>query len=71
MGSGHILVYAFDLLYGIYIDAGYNRREIPELILKNNIYGLDIDDKVTKLASFALKMKAIYYNKDYLRHTKR
>lgn len=71
MGSGHILVYAFDLLYEIYIDAGYNRREIPELILKNNIYGLDIDDKVTKLASFALKMKARYYNKELFKDIQR
>ncbi|AKN30610.1 restriction endonuclease [Clostridium carboxidivorans P7] len=71
MGSGHILVYAFDLLYEIYIDAGYNRREIPELILKNNIYGLDIDDKVTKLSSFALKMKARYYNKELFKDIQR
>ncbi|NMM62826.1 BREX-1 system adenine-specific DNA-methyltransferase PglX [Clostridium sp. P21] len=64
MGSGHILVYAFDLLYEIYISAGYIEREIPRLILKNNIYGLDIDSKVAKLASFALKMKARYYDKE-------
>jgi type I restriction-modification system DNA methylase subunit len=44
MGSGHILVYAFDVLYEIYKTAGYSEREIPKLILQNNLYGLDIDD---------------------------
>lgn len=63
MGSGHILVYAFDVLYEIYKTAGYSSREIPKLILKNNLYGLDIDDRAAQLASFALVMKARQYNK--------
>ena len=55
-GSGHILVYAFDVLYGIYISDGY-MENIPQLILENNLYGLDIDDRAAQLASFALMMK--------------
>ena len=58
MGSGHILVYAFDVLYGIYLSAGYEKGRIPGLILKNNLYGLDIDEKAADLACFALMMKA-------------
>ena len=58
MGSGHILVYAFDVLYQIYESAGYSEREIPRLILENNLYGLDIDDRAGQLAYFALMMKA-------------
>ncbi|MRJ47472.1 BREX-1 system adenine-specific DNA-methyltransferase PglX [Fundicoccus ignavus] len=57
-GSGHILIYAFDLLYDFYIEKGYLSREIPTLILMNNIYGLDIDNRAAQLASFALMMKA-------------
>lgn len=67
MGSGHILVYAFDVLYEIYKVAGYSEREIPKLILKNNIYGLDIDDRAAQLASFALIMKARHYNRRLFR----
>lgn len=58
MGSGHILVYAFDVLYQIYESQGYSERDIPRLILENNIYGLDIDDRAGQLAYFALMMKA-------------
>lgn len=58
MGSGHILVYAFDVLYQIYESAGYSEREIPRMILENNLYGLDIDDRAGQLAYFALMMKA-------------
>ncbi|WP_089609890.1 BREX-1 system adenine-specific DNA-methyltransferase PglX [Dehalobacterium formicoaceticum] len=58
MGSGHILVYAFDVLYEIYLSAGYAEREIPRLILEKNLFGLDIDDRAGQLASFALLMKA-------------
>jgi type II restriction/modification system DNA methylase subunit YeeA len=58
MGSGHILVYAFDALYEIYKSAGYAEREIPKLILVNNLYGLDIDDRAAQLAYFAVMMKA-------------
>lgn len=57
-GSGHILVYAFDLLYKIYEERGYPVREIPALILENNLYGIDIDDRAAQLAAFALLMKA-------------
>lgn len=67
MGSGHILVYAFDVLYEIYKTAGYSEREIPRLILKNNLYGLDIDDRAAQLASFALIMKARHYNRRLFR----
>ncbi|UOY92504.1 BREX-1 system adenine-specific DNA-methyltransferase PglX [Ectobacillus sp. JY-23] len=57
-GSGHILVYAFDLLYKIYEERGYPTKEIPSLILEKNLYGIDIDDRAAQLASFALMMKA-------------
>jgi hypothetical protein len=57
-GSGHILVYKFDLLYEMYAECGYPKTEIPALILKNNLYGLDIDERAAQLASFALSMKA-------------
>ena len=67
MGSGHILVYAFDVLYEIYKSAGYSEREIPRLILQNNLYGLDIDDRAAQLASFALIMKARHYNRRLFR----
>lgn len=71
MGSGHILVYAFDVLYKIYKTAGYSEREIPRLILQNNLYGLDIDDRAVQLASFALIMKARHYNRRLFREIER
>ena len=71
MGSGHILVYAFDVLYEIYKTAGYSEREIPRIILQNNIYGLDIDDRSAQLASFALIMKARHYNRRLFREIER
>ncbi|MGL4874349.1 MAG: BREX-1 system adenine-specific DNA-methyltransferase PglX [Clostridium sp.] len=71
MGSGHILVYAFDVLYEIYKVAGYSEREIPKLILQNNLYGLDIDDRAAQLASFALIMKARHYNRRLFREIER
>ena len=58
MGSGHILVYAFDVLYEIYKSAGYSEKDIPKLILENNLYGLEIDDRAAQLAYFAVMMKA-------------
>lgn len=67
MGSGHILVYAFDVLYEIYLSAGYSEREIPRLILEKNIYGLDIDDRAGQLAYFALIMKARGYSRRIFR----
>lgn len=57
-GSGHILVYVFDLLYKMYEERGYQRRDIPTLILKNNLVGLDVDKRAAQLASFSLIMKA-------------
>lgn len=57
-GSGHILVYVFDLLYKMYEEKGYQPREIPTLILKNNIVGLDVDKRAAQLTSFSLVMKA-------------
>lgn len=67
MGSGHILVYAFDVLYQIYVSAGYSEREIPRLILEKNLYGLDIDDRAGQLAYFALMMKARSYSRRLFR----
>jgi len=58
-GSGHILVYAFDLLYEIYKEAGYTDDDtIVENIMKNNLYGIEIDERAAELAAFALTMKA-------------
>lgn len=57
-GSGHILIEAYNLLYRIYEERGYRSREIPELILTHNIFGLDIDDRAAQLAGFALMMRA-------------
>ncbi|MGI6704536.1 MAG: BREX-1 system adenine-specific DNA-methyltransferase PglX [Clostridia bacterium] len=68
MGSGHILVYAFDVLYDIYLSAGYSEREIPNLILEKNLYGLDIDDRAGQLACFALLMKARSRNRRIFRN---
>lgn len=67
MGSGHILLYMFDVLYEIYSKCGYTEREIPRLILENNLYGLDIDDRAYQLASFSMVMKALQYNRRFLR----
>jgi len=67
MGSGHILVYFFDVLYEIYKSAGYSEREIPKLILTKNLYGLDIDDRAAQLAYFAVMMKARSYNRRIFR----
>lgn len=69
MGSGHILVYAFDVLYEIYLKAGYSEREIPKLILEKNLYGLDIDDRAGQLAYFALMMKARSKSRRIFRNT--
>lgn len=57
-GSGHMLTYAFDLLYAIYEEEGFDPVQIPELILKNNLTGIEIDDRAGALAAFALAMKA-------------
>ncbi|MCY4495632.1 MAG: BREX-1 system adenine-specific DNA-methyltransferase PglX, partial [Acidimicrobiaceae bacterium] len=57
-GSGHMLTYAFDLLYAIYEEEGYDPAVIPEKILTNNLYGIEIDERAGELAAFALTMKA-------------
>lgn len=57
-GSGHMLTYAFDLLYAIYEEEGYDAVEIPALILTHNLYGIEIDERAGELAAFALTMKA-------------
>jgi len=58
VGSGHMLTYAFDLLYAIYEEEGYNAPDIPRLILQRNLTGLEIDERAAALAAFALTMKA-------------
>ena len=66
MGSGHILVYAFDVLMGIYRECGYSDRDAAVCILQDNLYGLDIDDRAYQLAYFAVMMKARSYNRRVL-----
>ena len=66
MGSGHILVYAFDMLMQIYTSAGWDQREAAQSILKNNLFGLDIDDRAAQLAYFAVMMKARQYDRRLL-----
>ena len=63
MGSGHILVYAFDVLMQIYTSEGYSERDATKLILDKNLYGLDIDRRAYQLAYFSLMMKARQYNR--------
>ncbi|MGH2326253.1 BREX-1 system adenine-specific DNA-methyltransferase PglX [Leuconostoc lactis] len=63
MGSGHILVYAFDVLVKMYAEQGYSSREASSLILENNLFGLEIDKRAYQLAYFALMMKAREYNR--------
>ncbi len=57
-GSGHILIEAYNVLKNIYEERGYRARDIPQLILENNIFGLDIDDRAAQLSGFALLMMA-------------
>ena len=66
MGSGHILVYAFDVLMQIYESAGYSQRDAAQSILEHNLYGLDIDDRAAQLAYFAVMMKARQYDRRIL-----
>ena len=66
MGSGHILVYAFDVLMQIYESVGYSERDAARSILENNLYGLDIDDRAYQMAYFAVMMKARQYNRRIL-----
>jgi putative restriction enzyme len=65
MGSGHILVYAFDLLMDVYEECGYAQRDAAALIVKNNIFGVDIDKRATQLAYFAIMMKARQYDRRF------
>lgn len=66
MGSGHILVYAFDVLMDIYTVCGWSERDAAKSILRNNLYGLDIDRRAYQLAYFAVMMKARQYNRRIL-----
>lgn len=66
MGSGHILVYAFDVLMQMYVEFGYSEREAAKSIVENNLYGLDIDNRAGQLAYFAVMMKARKYNRRIL-----
>ena len=66
MGSGHILVYAFDVLMQIYEAQGYTQRDAARLIVEKNLYGLDIDKRAYQLAYFAIMMKARQYNRRIL-----
>lgn len=63
MGSGHILVYCFDVLMQIYEAQGYTQRDAAQSILKNNLYGLDIDKRAAQLAYFAVMMKVRQYDR--------
>ncbi|MGV0422720.1 BREX-1 system adenine-specific DNA-methyltransferase PglX [Corynebacterium sanguinis] len=67
-GSGHMLTYAFDLLYAIYEEEGYTPSQIPGLILTNNLYGTEIDPRAGALAAFALAMKAAAKRKLFLKN---
>lgn len=72
MGSGHILVYAFDVLMDIYRDNGYSDRDAARSIVEKNIYGIEIDERAYQLAYFAIMMKARSYNRrilnEHIRH---
>ena len=67
-GSGHILVYGFDLFYKIYEEEGYNPVEIPELIVKKNLHGFEIDERAAQLACFAISMKGRSFNRRFLKN---
>mgnify|MGYP000021540904 CR=1 FL=1 len=66
MGSGHILIYAFEVLMQIYTSCGYSERDAAQLIVKKNLYGLDIDQRAYQLAYFSLMMKARQYDRRFL-----
>ena len=66
VGSGHFLVYAFDVLMKIYVEYGYSERDAAAEIVKNNLFGLDIDGRATQLAYFAVVMKARQYDRRFL-----
>ena len=66
VGSGHFLVYAFDVLMKIYVEYGFSERDAASEIVKNNLFGLDIDGRATQLAYFAIMMKARQYDRRFL-----
>lgn len=68
MGSGHILVYAFDVFMEIYKECGYSERDAALSVVQNNLFGLDIDDRAYQLSYFAVMMKARSYNRSVLRN---
>ena len=70
-GSGHMLTYAFDVLWDIYVEAGYPTRRIARLILENNLHGADVDGRAAQLASFALTMKAVEHDARFLERIER
>ena len=65
MGSGHILCYLFDVLMQIYLDNGYSKRETVRSILRNNLFGLDIDKRAAQIAYFSVMMKARQYDSNF------
>ena len=65
VGSGHFLIYAFDVLMKIYVEYGYSEREAAAEIVKNNLYGIDIDGRATQLAYFSVMMKARQYDRRF------
>lgn len=67
-GSGHMLVYAFDVLVEIYLEAGHSLSDIPVRILRFNLSGFEIDERAAELASLALTFKALEYDPDFLSH---
>lgn len=69
MGSGHILVYAFDLLMKMYVEQGYSQRDAARQIIENNIFGLEIDKRAFQLAYFSLMMKGREYDRRFFRRT--
>lgn len=67
VGSAHIVSYAFDVFYLIYKEQGYNESEIPALIISNNLFGTDVDERATQLSSFVLMMKGRQYSRRFLK----
>lgn len=63
-GSGHILVYAFEMFFQMYLESGYNKNQISELILTNNLFGIDIDDRASQLAILSVLLKAKEFDKN-------
>ena len=70
-GSGHMLTYAFDVLWDIYVEAGYPTRQIARLILEKNLHGADVDGRAAQLAFFALTMKAVEHDARFLERIER